>query len=159
MSNWARRFWAKVTAGPVHPVLGTRCWLWKAGTNVRGYGKFKVDGKTRYAHQVAWYLKHNRWTKMHLLHQCDTPGCVRPEHLREGTNLENVRDKMSKGRWRGSSLCGEKHPSSKLKDKAVRRIRELHGQGLTQASLARRFRKVGKSQIQRIVSGENRKAA
>jgi len=112
-----------------------------------------------YAHRAAWFLEHGVWPELDLLHQCDTPACVRPDHLLEGTNDDNVQDKMSKGRWRGGSLSGEKHPRAKLKDKAVRRIRELHEEGLTQAILAKRFRKVGKSQIQRIVSGENRKAA
>lgn len=143
----------------MHSVLRSRCWLWTAGTNDKGYGKVKVEGRTVYAHRASWFLKHGEWTELHLLHQCDTPSCVRPSHLREGTNYENVQDKMSKGRWKGSSLCGEKHPRAKLKDRTVRRIRELHGQGFTQAHLAKRFRKVGRSQIQRIVSGENRKAA
>lgn len=159
MASWARRFWSKVEAGPTHPVLKTRCWLWTAGKNDKGYGKVKVDGKTVYAHRAAWFLERGKWPKKHLLHKCDTPACVRPDHVKEGTNRENVRDKMSKGRWRGGSLCGEKHPRAKLKDAAVRRIRALHEEGLTQACLAKRFRKVGRSQIQRIVSGENRKAA
>ena len=159
MTDWAHRFWSKVKAGPRHPKLKTCCWLWTAGKNSKGYGKFKLAGKTKYAHHVSWFLKHGKWPEQHVLHKCDTPACVRPDHAREGSNHENVQDKMLKGRWRGSSLCGEKHPRAKLKDKAVRRIRELHEKGLTQARLAKRFRKVGRSQIQRIVSGENRKAA
>ena len=77
------RFWVKVdkTDG---------CWLWTAGKIWGGYGRIKVDGRTRRAHRVAY-----EWANgpipagLDLDHTCHVPACVNPAHLRLATNAQN----------------------------------------------------------------------
>lgn len=97
----AERFWNKVQETDT-------CWLWTAGKtgkkgNKGGYGQFEVNGKTRYAHHIAYILVNHLplETTLYLCHSCDTPACVRPAHLMVGNDKINARDMMNKGRGRG----------------------------------------------------------
>ncbi len=124
-------FWAKVnkTDG---------CWLWTGRLSPLGYGRFKVGGKTRQAHRVAWFLEHGRWPEPCCLHRCDVRNCVRPSHLFEGTLTDNNRDRKAKGRNRCQS--GERNNMAKLSDETVRAIRERYAVGgVTQTALAHQY--------------------
>jgi hypothetical protein len=79
------------------------CWEWQAGRGWFGYGQFGVTGSTTIgAHRVAWILAHGPIPDgYHVLHRCDTPPCVRIDHLFLGTNADNIADKTRKGRARG----------------------------------------------------------
>lgn len=76
------------------------CWIWTGALSPKGYGWFWCEGKKRKTHMVAWWLNNGRWPgpKQQLLHRCDRPACVRPGHLRIGTNHQNVLDAIRKGR-------------------------------------------------------------
>ena len=67
------------------------CWLWTGHRNTKGYGKFRVDGRTVSAHRFSWEMVNGPippgLTQDHL---CRTPACVRPDHLEPVTNLENT---------------------------------------------------------------------
>lgn len=76
------------------------CWIWEKATINTGYGCFRRKGKTYLAHREA-YEQVNGPTKLHVLHTCDVPSCCNPEHLFAGTNLDNIRDSMKKGRRKG----------------------------------------------------------
>lgn len=87
-------FWSNVVVDP------NGCWLWQAGKFTAGYGAFQVDGKICYAHRIAYELQHGEIPKgAHLLHTCDTPACVNPDHLNPGTQKDNIQDAARKGRW------------------------------------------------------------
>lgn len=74
------------------------------------------------AHHVAYRLKYGEIPEgLQVLHRCDNPYCVTPEHLFLGTNSENVADKVRKGRQ--ARLSGEQHPSAKFTEEIVRVIR------------------------------------
>lgn len=99
--NKESRFWCKVrkTAG---------CWFWIAARFQQGYGVFQDEGKALRAHRVSWEMAHGKIPAgMHVLHTCDNPSCVRPDHLFIGTNADNMRDRDSKGR----QAKGERHGS------------------------------------------------
>lgn len=75
------------------------CWLWTSAVNRKGYGKFSVNKKQWSAHRLAFFLSTGSLPKeLMVLHRCDVPACVNPEHLWLGTNQDNVDDKMRKGR-------------------------------------------------------------
>ena len=89
------RFWNKVNKD-----TSNGCWEWTACLNPTGYGKFSIYPSWSLAHRVAFELYYKRPIEegKHLLHSCDNPKCVNPSHLSEGTNLDNVNDKIQKGR-------------------------------------------------------------
>jgi HNH endonuclease len=61
------------------------------------------------AHKVAWILDgHDIPRGMKILHRCDNPICVRPQHLFVGTQAENIKDMMNKGRawWQTNKPIG-----------------------------------------------------
>lgn len=95
-----KRFWNKVDKKQPYD-----CWKWlgKARCGKSGfYGQFWLKGKNATPHRVSYELAFGEYDKsMHVLHKCDNPICVNPNHLFLGTNEDNIKDKMSKGRWKG----------------------------------------------------------
>jgi len=91
----AVRFWRKVSKTD-------SCWIWMAGVTSSGYGQFMV-GKSpsikAYAHRFSWTLAHGPIPDgLFVCHRCDTPRCVRPDHLFLGTARENMHDALRKHR-------------------------------------------------------------
>lgn len=105
------RFWSQVR------VRG-ECWEWQGSLSYRpngerGYGKFQYRGVVG-AHRVAYTLSHGPIPVGCLvMHTCDNPPCVRPDHLTVGTVTDNNEDRHRKGRSRGASAkthCPKGHP-------------------------------------------------
>jgi len=116
------------------------CWFWTGWVGNHGYGCLSHDGRAVMAHRVAFFLEHGRWPEPCCLHRCDNPLCVNPAHLFEGTNADNVADKMAKGRCRPGRHVGEANPGSKLKEFQVRGIIFLLKHAtFSQAAIARQF--------------------
>lgn len=95
-----------------------KCWLWQGPLNRKGYGEAFYQGSNRLAHRVAWALTHGDMPTLCVLHKCDNPICVRPDHLFLGTRADNNRDMATKNR----------HGLSKLTLAQVREIRTFRGQ-------------------------------
>lgn len=78
------------------------CWTWMGGRDKNGYGIFKGEvGGVLFlrAHRFSYALATgDLLIDRHALHSCDNPCCVNPAHLSSGTNLDNVNDKVAKGR-------------------------------------------------------------
>lgn len=99
------RFWSKV-----HRTHGG-CWLWTGAVDDKGYGQFWA-GRTQKAHRQAWILSIGEIPiGLWVCHSCDTPSCVRPEHLWLGTREQNEDDARAKGRLR---LRWSREQTSKL---------------------------------------------
>jgi HNH endonuclease len=117
------RFWMKVDKnGPIHPDLGTPCWLWTAGINrVTGYGKFWSGIEQTTAHRFVYEECVGPIPAGHfVLHRCDVRACVNYEaHLFTGTQTDNMMDKTEKGRQAHSGRCGR----TRLTAEQVREIR------------------------------------
>jgi hypothetical protein len=129
--NVIDRFLAKV-------VKTEGCWLWTARKTPQGYGRFGYQGENRLAHRVAFELfKAPFASGLHVLHRCDNPGCVNPDHLFLGTNAANVEDKVSKGR--AQRLEGERNGRSKLTEADVLAIRDAVARGVHRQELARLY--------------------
>lgn len=130
------------------------CWLWcgpRARTEVgRDYGRVQRDGVRTMAHKLSYEAHVGAVPAGKLvLHRCDVPSCVNPDHLFLGSHGVNSGDMLSKRR----NAHGESHPRAKLTWSAVRRIRKMHASGkFTLVMLARRFG-VSDSTIRHIVNG------
>jgi hypothetical protein len=137
------------------PEPNSGCWLWLGGVQSMGYGmlgpkKHRVLA-TRFSYEK---YKGPIPIGLSVLHRCDTPLCVNPDHLFAGTQRDNLRDAAQKGR----TVHGEQHPGAKLTNQQVVEIRALLGQGVSQRLVALRF-EVNPSTISRIAGGLRRKAA
>lgn len=130
-------FWAQVQKG--HD-----CWLWTGLTNGRhskgGYGHIR-RGRRRWeqAHRVSWELTNGPIPNgLYVLHHCDNRLCVRPEHLFLGTQKDNLKDCVRKGRAKFAHVPGERNGRAKLTGIQAVRIRALYADGgWTHVSLAR----------------------
>lgn len=136
-----KRFWLKVDKnGPIaYEQLG-RCWLWTGAKNSFGYGivcPTSSDIKPRRymrAHRLAFEFTNGPLPEgLSVLHKCDVPACVRPDHLFLGTTLDNMRDMRAKGR--GFDLS----PRIKLSRENVLAIRKDRSDGVPNKTVAARY--------------------
>lgn len=158
------RFWEKVvkTEGG--------CWNWTASTRHKGYGAFVyekngvvVQGR---AHRYSWELHCGDIPDgMFVLHRCDNPACVNPEHLFLGTNQDNVNDMMRKGRHgAGGSKCGSNgkwkrgkdHWNCRIPDDTVVLIKNDRSLGMSCGLLSKKYG-VAISHVYKICTGKIRK--
>lgn len=81
------------------PEPNTGCWLWTSTQQTFGYGAFRFRGGYQKAHRVAWILYRGVIPdNLCVLHKCDTPTCVNPDHLFLGSRTDNNADCIRKGR-------------------------------------------------------------
>jgi len=132
-----RRFWSKTA-------VNGNCVIWTAGKCTDGYGKFATGPHGRQKHFRA-----HRWIyeavlgpigDLVILHSCDTPLCVTLQHLDVGTQADNVRDSINKGR----------HSTAYVTDAQRLEILFLRSNGLTYRQIADATG-VGQSAVRRIV--------
>src|SRR6185503_14952426 len=133
------KFWNKVNKTKT-------CWIWMGTRNRSGYGKVKRRPKTYMAHRYVWEQINGTIPDGILVcHKCDNPPCVNPNHLFLGSPLENMRDKIRKGRFRGGrgpavASPGESNGSAKLTKKQVDEIRRDYAKGNeSQQKIAMRY--------------------
>lgn len=154
-SRWTpvrNRFWSQVQKT-------ASCWLWIGATREDGYGIISVNGRPTRAHRYSWTMHRGEIPNgLHVLHRCDTPACVNPDHLFLGTNADNVADREAKGRGSPPPDVhhrGDDHPSSKLTEAIVREIRASYRpRVVTQAELAKRYG-VSEAAVWAVLHGQN----
>jgi predicted XRE-type DNA-binding protein len=90
----------------------TGCWLWVRSSVYAGYGTVQFGGKQHLAHRVMKQVSMGEPIPdgMVVMHKCDTPCCVNPDHLMVSTQKENQRDMAKKGR----SMRGRECPTAKI---------------------------------------------
>lgn len=113
------------------------CWEWTGGQHKFGYGVMTNNSyKTTLAHRISWIIHNGPIPPgMSVLHSCDNPKCVNPQHLFIGSQKDNISDMVSKGRH----CHGESARFSKLSDEKVKFIREANLYGFTLSQIAKQF--------------------
>lgn len=112
------RLWSKI-----NKQSPDKCWEWTAWTNHKGYGKIKIQGKMKFSHRVVFEETfgpiHNG---LYVMHICDNPKCCNPNHLKQGTLLENNQDRHRKGRTKANFLKGDKNIKAIISNDVALRI-------------------------------------
>lgn len=108
------------------PEPNSGCLLWLAYTDPSGYGRLHFNGRQRLAHRLSYEnAKGPIPAGLHLLHKCDVPCCINPDHLRPGTQAENVADMLTKGRECRDPRPyhrGVGNPNNRITDDVVRAV-------------------------------------
>lgn len=106
----ASRFWQRVNKDgptPIHVQGIGNCWLFGKG-RPNTYGGFTIGCETFPAHRISYVLANGSIPRgLWVLHKCDNPQCIRPDHLFAGTHLENAQDMAAKGRAGGQQPEGD----------------------------------------------------
>ncbi len=124
----------------VPEIVSGKCWVWHGAKTPKGYGNFGGGTKgarwTVYCHRVSWEYHNGPIPEgLCVLHRCDNPPCVNPEHLFLGTKAENNADCWLKGRYNQ----GENRWSAKLKEIEIPAIRALLALGFSTVRVGRLF--------------------
>lgn len=102
------------------------CLIWQGAINSDGYGSLRIDQKSLKAHRwVAGLIYGPRDSSHVVMHSCDKPACVNPDHLSYGTQADNIADMISKGRGFVPLNIGDTHSQAILNSEKVREIRRL----------------------------------
>ncbi len=133
----AERFVSKVERGD-------GCWIWRGAHVSDGYGHFRVGpARVVRAHRFAYELWVGEIPEgLMVIHSCDVRDCVNPEHLRVGTNQDNMDDRNSRGRTQHHGRGGNFWPTnrhSKLTPDLVRQLRADAATGVSFRELGRRY--------------------
>ncbi|WP_171935781.1 HNH endonuclease signature motif containing protein [Escherichia coli] len=98
-----------------------------------GYGRIMINRVKYGAHRLAYELANGPIPDGYVVrHKCDNPSCINPSHLEVGTQAENIKDKVTRGRQASGCSIGV----SKLTEEIVRDIRSS---GLKVSLLAERY--------------------
>lgn len=141
-------FWARVERGD-------GCWEWQGSRNSHGYGRVAgvgTPGRLVLTHRIAWELTNGPVPEgLYVLHHCDNPPCVRPDHLFIGTLKDNSQDAAQKGRLGQAGRRLSRERLGEMGRKGAAALHEKHG-----ADTARRGRAI---QHERWLRGEFRPPA
>lgn len=136
------------------------CWLWVGSSkNSKGYGMLQKiggsKGKGILAHRLSYIIHKGEIPDgLVVMHACDNPACVNPDHLSVGTQSQNILEAIAKGRKKPPKLphfTGVDHPGAKFTEQDIRDIR---AQGMNDTVLAKKYG-VAASTIRRIRIGKS----
>jgi len=148
------------TSKPTYKIDANGCWNWSLGkfphhsgdSSLSGYGKVNRGGE-QLAHRLFYKERVGEIPEgMCVLHKCDNPPCVNPEHLFLGTFADNNRDRDAKGRH--TALRGDDNGNAKLSQDDFVEVKSLLVRGISHREIANLFG-VTKSAITHISTGRN----
>ena len=126
-------FQAKIQEDPK-----TGCHIWTAAKYSNNYGHIRWQEKDLLAHRVAWEYENGKIPPgLQVCHKCDQPQCCNPDHLFLGTQTDNMRDMINKGR--DCFPRGERQGFAKLTEADVLNIRQRIAEGERNKDLAIKY--------------------
>ena len=123
------------------------CWEFQGFLNRDGYGQISDENhRTQRVHRLMYAAHCEPLAKGEIVrHTCDNPACCNPAHLIKGTQLENMRDCITRGRFPDRS--GECNGRAKLTEELVADIRKVHSSGMWSYGLLAQLFNVPRSTI------------
>ena len=122
----------------IEKITESGCWIWtgcassKKGTP---YGRFSFGGKVRFAHRISFLIYNGvLFDDLCVLHRCDVPSCVNPNHLFLGTKKDNAQDMTRKGRGI-AKLTAEQVLAIRKDKRAYKFIAKDYGVGIPNVSM------------------------
>jgi hypothetical protein len=104
------------------------CWIWLGRKYPNGYGRIGYQGSEICSHRLSWIVHRGQITdELMVLHKCDNPKCINPDHLFLGTQADNMHDMVTKNRQQH----GSGHYASKITEEIVRYIRNSSDTGVS----------------------------
>ena len=138
------------------------CWEWKGYKNADGYGRTWINDRGYYAHRVIFDLAFPKTITLSapknteeigfLLHTCDNPSCCNPKHLFVGNHVDNMADKVAKGR--SPDYSGDKGPRCKLSMVQAQEIRQKRKEGVSARELAKQY-EISLPSIKTLLAGKS----
>lgn len=125
------------------------CWLWSGYRNPMGYGQIYYKGRVPLAHHVSYEVHIGPLDGKQVLHKCDNPAFINPDHLFLGTPSDNMQDMHRKRRGQH----GSKHRWSKLTEDQVAEIKTCVG--LKQHEIAKKY-DISQAAVSMIRNGKRR---
>ena len=145
----AERLWAYVNIRS-----DEECWHYLGSINAGGYGSIVYKDKPYIAHRLSYELTYGEIPEgMLVCHHCDNPPCCNPKHLFLGTQSDNMKDMVSKGR--ASVQVGVNNTNVKLNEADVYNIHILYSNGYMNMSAISRIFKISVSTVQSILRGRS----
>lgn len=128
------------------------CWLWTGAVCGGGYGSFAYLGKNQKPHRISYELEFGAIPAGMVVRHfvCRNKLCVRPEHLRIGSDMDNVHDSIRDGTFQRA----ERNGNSYLKSDQIRAIRSDFKSGMSQMDLSIKY-KTGRRNINFILNGKS----
>ncbi len=106
----------------------TKCWIWPGVKDSEGYGRTKGKLVHRIIYELLYLSSFIK--ELCVLHKCDTPSCIRPSHLYQGTQKDNARDRQERGRNNGALFqVGEFNCNARFTWKQIKQINKKLKQG------------------------------
>lgn len=119
-------------------ITSNGCWEWQGCKNKEGYGRIYVYSRVyMYTHRASFEVYHGRTVVqgLHVLHKCNNPKCINPNHLYEGTPKDNYQDQVA------AKTCavGEKHGHAKRSLQDVRRMIADYENGMPVVEICKKY--------------------
>lgn len=133
------RFWSYVNKS-------NECWAWTGSTDEHGYGRISlyVGSSPLKAHRLSYEMRNGPIPEgMVIRHKCDNPNCVNPDHLEIGTQKDNARDMVERGRFNEKVIQNLKREPA-LTAKQVREIESINFVSLNGRGIGEKVQDVAK---------------
>lgn len=143
------RFFKKVRKAP------NGCWEWTGARMARGYGVFSCrlpnHHRSAKAHRISWEIANSAslLPGTYVLHSCDNPCCVNPDHLSIGTAKENTAQCIERGRH--NPARGERNNNSRLTESQVKEARQRCANGEIPYRIAKEYGVSGDSLYKAVI--------
>lgn len=144
LGQLATRFWEKVDKnGPIMRPELSQCWQWTGYKSPAGYGRLfiftrgKRNNDVRIATQVSYALHTGTWPSNFVLHKCDNPRCVNPDHLYLGSQKQNAVDRCTRGR--SNTVHGARNGKTKISEATALELIRLRAEGMPFKQIAGKF--------------------